>query len=221
MAKNRAKPGRHNRIKNLRCFQQVHEMLSHGYPAPAVAKFIWEQGESKDVKRGSLIEMLSYYRRELLPKDVLVTRQPHIIISAKKQYTDKLEELKRLDDLYDALKFRFDVINADFQMTGYADPEFLKNATAIMNLIHKMHSIKMDLGINGSRDLGTLSVTAERLAEIGDKYGDGAQRAMSNPVSRARVLACLQRAQDVAMLRGKTESQEGQVIDVQAEVPVE
>lgn len=205
------KPEKFRRIKNLRCFEQVREMLTFGYPASKVARFIWDQGESKDIKFQSLIENLICYRREILPADVLVKRQPHVIINAKKQYTDKLEELKRMDDLYDALKHRFDSINAEWQMTGSADPEFLKTAQSIMNLVYKMHGIKMDLGISGARNLGTLTVSAERLAEISDKYGDGAARAMADPVSRARVLACLQRAQDVAILRGKEDGGGGEI----------
>lgn len=204
---------RFGKIKKLRCFKRVHEMLSHGYPAPGVAKFIQEQGEYDQVKEQSLIEILRKYRREILPADVLVSRQPHVIIDARKQYTDKLEELRRLDDVFDALKYEFDVGHAYFRETGFSSQEHRHTAKTLIELIHKMHMIKMDLGISGSRNLGTITVSPERLEEIRLKYGDKAAQAMADPVSRARVIAYLRAAQDAASLKAKEES--GEVIDVE------
>jgi hypothetical protein len=204
-----------SKIKKLRCFQRVHEMLSHGYPAPGVANFIREQGEYLHVKEQSLIEVLRKYRQEILPADVLVTRQPHVIIDARKQYTDKLEELRRMDDLYEALKYEFDVGHAQFRMHGFSDQEHRHTAKALMDLIYKMHMVKMDLGISGQRNLGTITVSPERLEEIRLKYGDKAAKAMSDPVSRARVIAYLKAAQDAAGLKAKEDA--GEIIDVKVE----
>jgi hypothetical protein len=207
------KKERFSRLKKLRCFQHIHEMLSHGYPAPAVAKFIQDQGEYGDIKEQSLIETLRRYRRDILPADVLVSRQPHIIIDARKQYTDKLEELRRLDDLYDALKYEFDVGHAKFRMTGYLDQEHRHATKNLIDTVRTMHMIKMDLGISGQRSLGTISISPERLEEIKLKYGDNAARAMADPVSRARVIAYLKAAQDAASLKAREEA--GDIVDIE------
>jgi hypothetical protein len=63
----------------------------------------------------------------------------------------------------------------------------------VVDLVKQMHDIKMDLGLTGSRDLGTLTVSAERLEEIRSKYGEGAARAFADPVQRAQVLGLLKR----------------------------
>ncbi len=194
------------RLKALRCFQTVHEMLSHGYPAPGVARFIQSNGEYRDVGERSLAEQLKLYRSEILPVDILTTRIPHVIIEAKKQYTDKLEDLRRLDDQYEAMKYRFDAGHAKERMGGYHDPNVDRTGKSVLDLIWRMHAIRMDLGISGQRQLGSLTVSPERLEEIRQKYGEGAARAMADPVSRARVLAVLRAAQDRAtMTDGETE----------------
>jgi hypothetical protein len=63
----------------------------------------------------------------------------------------------------------------------------------LVELVAKMHDIKMDLGLTGSRDLGTLTVSQERLEEIRSRYGEGAARAFADPVQRAQVLGLLKR----------------------------
>ena len=183
------------RLKQMRCFKTVHEMLCYGYPATHVAKFIREQGEYDHAKEASLVEQLQRYRREILPADVLTTRVPHVIINAKKQYTDKLEELRRLDVQFEALLYHFDLAHATEREIGIFSPDVDKAAKSVLECIRQMHMIKMDLGISGQRQLGTLTVSAERLEEIRQKYGEGAARAMADPVSRARVLAVLRAAQ--------------------------
>lgn len=205
-----------HRIKRLRCYGRVHEMLSYGHPVPRVAKFIRSQGEYTDVKENSLIEMLKRYRREILPVDVLTTRRPHVVIAAKKQYTDKLEDLRRLDVQFEALLYRFDMAHAEERATGFIDSQVDRIQRSILETIRQMHHMKMDLGISGQRHLGTLTVSPERLEELRQKYGDGAARAMADPVSRARVLAYLRKAQDAASLASKKGS-DSEVIDIQSE----
>jgi len=195
------KKDKHTRLKKLKCFDRVEEMLSHGHPAPRVAKFIRDQGEYTKVTEGHLINVLKAYRNEILPADVLTTRHPHVIIEAKKAYTDKLEELRRLDVQFEALLYRFDMAHAEERANGFVDPQVDKIHKSILDTIRTMHSMKMDLGISGQRNIGTLHISAERLEEIKQQHGSAAARAMADPVSRARVLAYLRAAQDAAVLQ--------------------
>lgn len=197
---------KHKNIKALGCFERVHEMLCYGYPAPYVAKYIIEQGEYTWVKKRSLEHMLRLYRSdEVLPGDVLACRRPDILISIQKQYTDKLEDLRRMDLLYEKLVYRLDREMAKEE--DFDAPNIVVDRTAreIMELAYRMHHTKMDLGISGQRHLGTLTVSPERLEEIKNKYGEGAARAMADPVSRARVLAVLKAAEDRARMMDENE----------------
>lgn len=190
---------KYKRLRSLRCFQMVHDMLAYGYPAPAVADFIIKQGEYDGVCKRTIVERLKRYRREILPVDTLVLRMPHVVISAKKQYTDKLEDLRRLDNQYEAMLYRFDLAHARERETGIVDPNLDKIGKSILDLVKTMHGVKMDLGISGQRHLGTLVVTPEKIESIRQKYGEGAAKAMADPVSRARVLSYLKAAEDAAL----------------------
>jgi hypothetical protein len=188
------------RFKGLRCFKRAHDMLSYGYPAPVVARFIRGQGEYKDVTERSLIEQLKRYRRDILPSDTIASRQPHIVVEARKKYTNRLEELERLELQYEALLWRFDMLHARERDTCIVDPAADRVHKSILATLGQMHRVKMDLGISGQRQSGTVTMSAERLEQIRAKYGDATAEVMRDPVSRARVIAILKKAQDVARL---------------------
>jgi hypothetical protein len=205
------------RIRALRCYEMVKEMLACGYPAPSVADFIKQQGEYEGVSKKSLVVMLNNFRSEsILPLDVLTNRMPHIIIEAKKQYTDKLEELRRMEIQYEAMLYRFDLIHARERHFGVIDPESRASNREITDLLFKMHKMKMDLGISGQKADGTTTVSPERLEEIRQRYGDAAARAMADPVSRAKVLSMMRSIQD-AVTYDEEKEMDGETIDIEGE----
>ncbi|MHC1576672.1 MAG: hypothetical protein ACXQTE_04895, partial [Methanosarcinaceae archaeon] len=175
-----------------------------GYPMPGIAKFIQEQGECSDITRASLITSLRRFSQDMVIGDKLTTRLPHVVVNANKEFADKLEELRRLEKQYEAELYRFDAAHARERMTDTIDRGVNAIQRNLVRIIHQMHSIKMDLGLSGSRDLGTLTVSAERLEEIKEKYGEGAARAMADPVSRGKVMAVLNAARRKAELMEKS-----------------
>jgi hypothetical protein len=188
------------RIKKLRCHQEVYERLCAGYPCPEVARYIQEEeGEYLDVTRGSLSGMLGDYREaEIVGADLIAPRLPHIVVKAQKEFSDRLEDLRRLERAYEALLYRFDLSHGEERRNGKVNSDVDRQAKVLMDYVSKMHDIKMDLGLTGSRDLGTLTVSAERLADIRDKYGEGAARAFGDPISRAKVLGLLKRVMRIS-----------------------
>ena len=88
-------------------------------------------------------------------------------------------------------------------MTGAINPQVDKIGKSMRDTVVKMHNIKMDLGLVGSRDLGTITVSAERIEYIKNKYGEGAAKAFADPVSRGRVLAALNAIRRAGNLRDK------------------
>lgn len=211
---------RFHRIKQLRCFDRVHDMLCYGYPAPEVAKFIKSQGEYNTANVRSLAETLKRYRRkEILPSDVLARRRPDIIIEAKKAYSDKLEELRQLELLLNGTLYRYDLQSAREMESGAYDQAVDRIGKEVRDILRTMHGIKMDLGISGQRQLGTLNLSAERIDEIKEKYGSGPAKVMADPVSRARVIAYMRAAEDAALLKAREDDRarmlEERVIDAE------
>lgn len=183
------------RIKNLKCFQEVYERICAGYPMPDIARYVqMEEGESLDIKRDSLVRELRYFaEEEIVGVDLIAPRLPHIVVKAKKEFSERLEDLRRLERAYEAILYRFDLVHGRERMTGVIEPDVDRQAKVLIDLVSKMHDIKMDLGLTGSRDLGSLTVSAERLAEVRERYGEGAARAFADPVQRAQVLGLLKR----------------------------
>lgn len=202
------------RLRQLRCFGRVNDMLCFGYPAPDVAKFVKSQGEYRTATMKSLAETLRRYRRtELLPADVLACRRPDILVNAKKAYTDKLGELRQLDLLFQRTLCRYDRESAKELDSGRYNPAVDKLEKSMMGILKTIHSIKMDLGIAGQRQMGTLTISPERLEEIRNKHGDGPARVMADPVSRARILAYIRAVNDAAMLKAKEDDRAKVLMD--------
>lgn len=183
------------RIKGLRCHTEVVERLVAGYPCPDVARYIQEEeGEYLDVDRKSLSRMLlRYVSEEVSEADLISPRLPHLIIKASKEFGDRMEDLRRLERTYEVALYRLDLAHGRERRTGEIDAGVDKQMKVLIDLVAQMHAIKMDLGLTGSRDLGTLTVSAERLTEIRERYGENAARAFADPVQRAQVLGLLKR----------------------------
>jgi len=196
------------RVKALRCYTEVVERLVAGYPCPDVARYIQEEeGEYTDVGRRSLTETLrDYVNAEVASTDLIAPRLPHLVIKAAKEFGDRMEDLRRLERTYEVALYRLDLAHGRERRTGDIDPGVDKQMKVLIDLVAQMHAIKMDLGLTGSRDLGTLTVSAERLEEIRTRYGEGGARAFVDPVQRAQVLGLLKR---VMRLQGRPD-----VIDI-------
>jgi hypothetical protein len=67
----------------------------------------------------------------------------------------------------------------------------------------------MDLKLTGSRDLGTLHISAEKMAQIREKYGEVGERTLESPTSRGRITAVLNAAIKRVQMEGAH-----QIIDV-------
>lgn len=177
------------RIKALKCYPQVYKMLMVGKPAPVIALYIQdERNEYTDVKLNSLATMLSEFRRAELGNGVLFDRMPHLVVSAAREFTDRLAELKELENLLDMQHARLDDAHGDVLMTGEKNPHIEKMEKALQDTIRLTHQIKMDLNLTGSRDLGTLTIAAEKMEELHQRYGQAGDKVFASPASRGRML---------------------------------
>lgn len=207
MTKDMAKVGssvKFERVRGLKCHGEVKEMLCNGFPPDSIARYIQEDcKEYTDITRYSLKRALIGYKNSLPEGDVIECVLPLSFGKIHEKFTSKMQELERLEGLLNALLHRFNVADVDERLTGVENPELLKNAKEIRETLRLMHTIKMDLGLVGSRDIGTITVSADRKEFIQNKYGEKAAEAFDNPVSRGRVLAALAAIRKVGGLRDK------------------
>ena len=199
------------RIKALQCHQEVYERLVAGYPPLEVARYVQDiEGEYLHVSRRSLAEMLRRYAAEVIAVvDLIAPHLPHVVVKAQKEFDDRLLDLRRLEVVYEALEYRLAIAHGDERRYGTVNPGVDRQVRVLMELVVKMHTIKLALGLTGERERGVLIPSPERLAEIKKLYGEGAARAFADPVQRAQVLGLLKR---VLRLRDRTDA-----IDIESE----
>jgi len=193
---------KHKRIKALRCKSQIDEMFYAGFPVPHIAKYIQERmGESRDVTRKSMTILLYRYKEDLNKGMMVRASLPRMFNEAEETFSSKLGELQRLENTYRELEYHFDVLAAESRINQTFRSQLLPVAREMRSVVKDMHTIKMDLGLVGSRDLGTLTVSAEKEAFVKDRYGEAAAKAFKEPVSRGRVLAALGAIKRAGLLR--------------------
>ncbi len=181
------------RIANLRCYETVHDMVCAGYPLTAIANLIQDKmQEYLDVPKQAVVMALHRYRESLKDSgDLVQGAMPRVFVEAKKKFSNKMQELERLEDMILVLQYRIDLAHGVERIANAVDPGVDRMTREFTNVVARMHDIKMDLGLVGSRDIGTITVSAERLEEVRLKYGDNAAKAYADPVSRNRVLAAI------------------------------
>lgn len=179
---------RFSKIKALECLDQLNEKLTSGYPIPGIAKWLQEEMmEYTDVSRDSLVTILSRYRNAMPPAQ-LVAPMSKVAVQAETRVMRGLDELDELEELYSIQKsriMRYSALEANAPMPWVAVNKDIMLAATILV---RRHEIKMDLGVGGGRNLGTLGIRPELQAKV-DKYGEDVQVAAKSPESRGRVLA--------------------------------
>lgn len=228
----KGKRGRRSRLEELKCFSEVEELICSGFPATAIAKYIQkDQQECTDITYRSLEEYVRRYRNNLIDNGVMVQYLlPKAFEKVKNQFSDRLQELRRTEARYLVMERRFYDLLLKERVDGQTIPYLDRIHKSMLDLERFMHDVKMDLGLAGSRDLGTLTVSAERAEYIKHKYGEGAAKAFRDPVSRGRVLAALGAAKRAGKLRNKdgtpleldecmdlSEDEKGQIINMKPE----
>jgi len=173
----------------LKCFPEVKQHLIAGFSLPQVSEFIQEERkEYTDVTRSSLITILSRYRREMPPLQILENMAPSQVSDAMARFKKGEKELDRLESLYEFQLRRLEIGHATEIMMNRLLNRVTLEVDQTLRIIAKMHSVKMDLGVGGGRDLGTLHIDDEKLEKIEESHGPEVRAAMEDPESRVKVL---------------------------------
>lgn len=197
---------RHERIRALPCWPQVLDRLAAGIPMAEVGRWVQdEMGLLCDWERHTLAARLGELKAMIPLVDLLAQRDPKAVADARREFNDRLEDLRTLARLEELAWYRMDVLHGEERLTGRINPEVSKEIRNIADLASRSHSIRMDLGLTGSRDLGTLTVSAEKIEEIRRRYGEQAAAAFADPIRRERVLSVVRQAMRLAAReRGET-----------------
>ena len=180
---------KHSRIKNLGCFEEVHNKVISGHPLPEVARYIQEDMlESTDIGKDSLVTMLSRYRKDVAPQEITNSLLPTVAFEAEKRVLKGIEELEELEDLYKRQMERIEMGMKFETATNILNRHLNSEIALAADILRKRHNIKMDTGVGGGRNLGTLGIRPELQMKV-DSYSTDIVEAVKSHESKGRVLS--------------------------------
>lgn len=183
---------RHRRIMTmpLPTRSEMDERIKHGYSLPDIAKWLHEEkGECGDLTRDSLVTTLCRYRDDLKPMEVAERLLPSVVKEAKIAIEKSLDELDELQKLYNLQRERIEIGVHFEKASRILNKNMTQEIAQAASILMRRHEIKMDLGHEGGRNLGTLSVSPMLGASVSSKYDADIVQAANDPISRGKVLA--------------------------------
>lgn len=183
---------RHRRIMAIpdETRQILDERLRFGYPLPEVAAWLQDEaGECGDLTRDSLVTTLYRYREDMRPMDVVQRLLPKVVQEAEREIVSQVDELAELQKLYHLQRDRIEIGVQFEKASRVLNKNMTQEIAQAASLLMRRHEIKMDLGIDGGRNLGTMTVRPELGATVSGKYDVDIVQAASDPISRGKALA--------------------------------
>ena len=184
------KKKKHARFLDLECRAELDDMIFHGMSMPDIAKWLHEEkSECTDMARDSLVVVLSRYRNDLPPARRSGELLPRAARKASLEIERGVDELEWLEKLFKKQMDRIDIGGSFEQKTRILNRHMNQEIALAAALLQKRHDIKMDLGLDGGRNLGTLGVRPELGEDIAERYGEQIALRMRDPNSTGKALA--------------------------------
>lgn len=210
----RPKKERFQKLKEMGCFKQVDRRIRAGYPLIEVARYIHEDREEYlDVKRDSLVAVLSEYRESLPPGDIVKQHMPKSFAKAEERLEQGLDELAEIGEIYMMQKHRVErFIEQDHEL-GLALPNKVMtlDIQLLMKMLKTSLDMKMDLGMT-KRHLGEMAVDTRIMEIARERFGERVAKTLGDPESRRKVIDLVDRIK-----RKKEKEQEEQMEEAGAE----
>lgn len=180
---------RHVFLRNLACFQEVHEKLLDGWTTQDIVRFVQtERGEATDISEQALHQRIREYRDDLPPALLASRRMSQYIGNAVERVRQGIDELAELENLY---RLQMERVNIDFTHEKNMKkllPSVTQEIRTAREILGSIADLKMDLGLN-NRHLGTVGIDAHLTAHVEEKFGSSEISAVfANPERRQRLL---------------------------------
>jgi len=199
-------------------------MVISGWTLGEIAKHIQHiKGESTDITEDALLWALGDYRKELPPGILVQKSLPAVFTAAAKKVAEGLDVLAEMEALFQIQMKR---VNIDLAMETTMNkllPTMTGEIRMAKDILNAYSEMQMDLGLV-KRQLGTVDVDAEGLAQVVSNYGkESVKEVLSSPQSRRKLLGLVDRFMIVQKEREKLEQTSaaadtsGNVIDMVGE----
>lgn len=221
-SKRQASDKRFNKLKAMKCFQEMHTNVCGGWPIRELARWIQEEKrEYSEITRNSLITILTEYRNALPPVEVLNNEALPIMERASEQLENGLNTLDEMEKLYRIQMARVVMDHKIETAIGKSLKDLGNEMRVARELLVSYEELRMDLGL-AKRHLGQIDIDAKMTADISAAYSPQIAEGVDDAQSRQKLLAVSEK-----MLRLLGSSGAGdlldrsEVIDVTDVTPVE
>lgn len=180
------------KLRTLRCFNEVYERILAGWSMPELARFIQEdRSEYAQATRPGLVQVLQRFR-DTIPPAELAKRVPGAHAKATSDVEDGIDEVKEMENLVRMQMARLKIDITNEQNIGTLMPKMTQEMRVAGELLGKLADLKMDLGLS-TRHLGQSAVEVTVQTDVG-KYGkESVKKVMENPEKRRKVLNMAER----------------------------
>lgn len=178
------------RVRALKCFETVREMLLSGMPSVEVARQVHNLNEWKDLKIETVRTYLEHFKATL-PKSLMMARMlPEQYIETKKKVDQSLDCIDSLQNLYTLMMKRIEIGMQRETAMQFLMPNMEKQFAVVLDIISKVHDIKKDLSLTEKEVVSEVSRGgAISKVEWGNIYSSpNANAVMNDPESRARLV---------------------------------
>lgn len=212
------------KLREMACFQEVHEKLCGGYSVPELARIVQdERKEYTDVARESLIHVLKQYRASIEPGELLAHRpsSTSVFTKAAESLEKGLDELKALESLYQIQMKRVGIDLAIEEKLQKLVPTMTQEIRVAREILQTYADLKMDLGMS-KRHLGQLDVDAKVLADVTGRYQkQSVAKVVADPQARRKVLGIAEKIMQLSQYAEDDEAPASdQIVDVTPDVMV-
>lgn len=177
------------KLRALRCFEEVHQLIVEGWSDQKVAEFIQgERHEYTEVSVAALAAVVRRYRLTIPPAEFIRRRMPECFEHAAQRVATGLDELDQLWLLYAVQMERIGIEVANEKICNKLFPSMTQEMRAAREILVSIAQLKMDLGLN-ERQLGKLDVEAHITAHVEERTGDPkVAKVLANPEKRRKLL---------------------------------
>ena len=190
--------GGFGKLRQMKCFQQVHKKLAEGWGETELARWIQEDREEyTDVTRNALIMALRSYRKQIPAAELVGKRLPKDFIVAKQELEQTINEVQELEELY---RLQMDRVRIDFEKEKQISKLFPSMTSEIKEaraLLESMIAAKQAVGVyTPSAQEQNVNVNVEveaKLTEDVQTASQSVKTVMENPESRRKVTGVIDR----------------------------
>lgn len=197
--KPKSRQGGFEKLRAMKCFEEMHERVRQGWPLSELARWIQEDKEEYlSVTRPGLLTVLQNYRAKIPPGELVAQRLPKDHQKAVEKLEKGVDEVQELEELY---RIQMSRVKIDVETESAINkllPSLTQEIKEARSILESLAGMKMELGINTrapeEHNVNVeVDVDARLDADLGTFGSESVQQVLDSPEKRRRVTGVVDR----------------------------